>query len=69
MLIKLIVSLTVMTTCMYLLRGMWRVLVDIPDARQVWVPDVVDDLLSRMISAALILGSGLFLVAVAQAAG
>ena len=64
---KLIVSLTVMTMALGLLRGAWRMLVDIPDARQVWAPDMVDDLLSRMMSAALILDSGLFLVAVAQA--
>ena len=44
-------------------------LVEIPDARQVWVPDVVDALLSRLISAALILDSGLFLIVLVQAVG
>lgn len=61
------VSLTVMIMVLGMLRGAWRMLVDIPDARQVWVPDMVDDLLSRMMSAALILDSGLFLLAVALA--
>lgn len=69
MLMKLIVSLAVMTMCMVLLRGAWRMLVEIPDAKQVWVPDVVDDLLSRLIAASLILASGLFLVEMARNIG
>lgn len=67
MLFKLMMSLTVLTMCAYLLRGGWRMLVEIPDRRQVWAPDVVDELLSRMISAALMLESGLFLLAVGRA--
>ncbi len=63
------VSLTVMTMCVFLLRCGWRMLVEIPDRRQVWAPDVVDDLLSQMISAALMLGSGLFLLALVRALG
>ncbi len=66
---KLIVSLAAMAMCMLLLRAGWRMLVEIPDARQVWVPDVVDDLLSRLISAALILDSGLFLIVLVQTVG
>lgn len=63
---KLIVWLTAIAMCMLLLRAGWRMLVEIPDARQVWVPDVVDDLLSRLISAALIMESGLFLLVLVQ---
>ena len=66
---KLIVSLAAMAMCISLLRAAWRMLVEIPDARQVWVPDVVDDLLSRLISAALILDSGLFLLVLVQTVG
>jgi hypothetical protein len=68
-LIKLIVFLTVSTMCLYLLRSVWRMLVEIPDAKQVWVPDVVEDSLTRWISASLILNSGLFLVLMVQAIG
>ena len=63
---KLIVSLVVMSMGLALLRGGWRMLVEIPDPRQVWVPDVVDELLSKLIAASLILGSGLFLVELAR---
>lgn len=66
---KVIVLLGVMAMGMVLLRAAWRMLVEIPDARQVWVPDMVDDLLSRLISAALILASGLFLLVLVQAIG
>jgi hypothetical protein len=64
---KLMLSLTAMALCTYLLRGAWRMLVEVPDARQVWVPDAVDELLSRMLSAILILDSGVFLLSMAQA--
>jgi hypothetical protein len=57
------------TLCLYLLRGAWRLLVEVPDVDQVWVPDLVDDFLTRSLSAALLAGSGLFLVLMAQAAG
>ena len=57
------------TLCLYLLRGAWRLLVDVPDLDQVWAPDMVDDLLTRLLSAALLVGSGLFLVLMAQAVG
>ena len=56
------------TLCLYLLRGAWRMLVEVPDADQVWAPDLVDDFLTRSLSAALMLGSALFLVLMAQAA-
>ncbi len=55
--------------CLYLLRGAWRLLVDVPDADQVWAPDLVDELLTRSLSAALLAASGLFLVLMAQAVG
>ena len=57
------------TLCLLLLRSAWRMLVEVPDVDQVWAPDVVDDFLSRSISALLMLGSGLFLVLMAQAVG
>lgn len=57
------------TLCLYLLRGAWRMLVDVPDLDQVWAPDMVDDILTRSLSAALMAGSGLFLVLMAQSVG
>ena len=57
------------TLCLLLLRSAWRMLVEVPDVDQVWAPDVVEDLLSRSISALLMLASGLFLVLMAQAVG
>ena len=57
------------TLCLLLLRSAWRMLVEVPDVDQVWAPDVIDDFLSRSISALLMLASGLFLVLMAQAVG
>lgn len=54
------------TVCMCVLRSAWRSLVEIPDVDQVWAPDLVDALLSRSISALLMLGSGLFLVVMVE---
>jgi hypothetical protein len=64
-----IVFIAAATLCVYLLRSAWRMLVELPDADQVWAPDLVDDLLSRTISALLIANCGLFLVTMAQALG
>ena len=64
---RMIMFVAAATVCVYLLRGAWRMLVEIPDAKQVWVPDVVDDFLSRSISALLIVGSGLFMALLARA--
>lgn len=47
--------------CLFLVRVAWRLLVEIPNPRQVWVPDVIDDLLSRSLSALLMTGSALLL--------
>ncbi len=66
MLVKLIVVLAVMTLCLVLLRSAWRLLVEIPDARQVWVPDVVEQSLSLWISGSLLLNAGLFLALMVQ---
>jgi hypothetical protein len=41
-------------------------LVEVPDANQVWTHDVVDDFLSRCVSALLIANCGLFLVMVVR---
>jgi hypothetical protein len=65
----MIVFIAAATLCVYLLRSAWRMLVELPDADQVWAPDLVDDLLSRTISALLIANCGLFLVTMAQALG
>jgi hypothetical protein len=54
------------TVCLFLLRCAWRMLVEIPDARQVWVPDAVDHFLSRSLSASLLGSSGLFLALMAR---
>ena len=67
MLVKLIVVLAVMTLCLVLLRSTWRMLVEIPDARQVWVPDVVEETLSLGISGSLLLNAGLFMMLMVQA--
>jgi len=52
--------------CLVLLRSAWRMLVEIPDARQVWVPDVVEESLSLWISGSLLLNAGLFLALMVQ---
>ena len=62
-----IVFMAVATLCVYLLRSVWRMLVEVPDADQVWAPDLVDDFLSRSISALLIANCGMFLLMTAQA--
>lgn len=69
MLMGAILAVAAVTLCLYLLRWCWRLLVDVPDADQVWAPDRVDDVLTRLLSAALILGSALFLALMAQALG
>ena len=63
----LIVFVVVAALCMALLRSAWRMLVEVPDADQVWAPDLVDDFLSRSVSALLIAACGLFLLMTAQA--
>lgn len=55
------------TVCLFLMRSAWRMLVEVPDADQVWAPDVVDGFLSRSISALLMAGCSLFLLVTAQA--
>ena len=57
-----IVFIAAATLCVYLLRSAWRMLVEVPDVDQVWAPDLVDDFLSRSMSALLIADSGLFLL-------
>lgn len=69
MLIRAIMFIAAATVCLVLLRSGWRMLVEVPDIDQVWAPDLVEDFLSRSISALLMLGSGLFLVVMAQAIG
>lgn len=60
-----IVYIAAATLCVYLLRAGWRMLVEVPDADQVWTQDLVEDALSRGISGLLLLDSGLVLVAIA----
>lgn len=62
-----IVFIAAATLCVYLLRSAWRMLVAVPDADQVWAPDLVDEFLSRSISALLLVDSGLLLVTTARA--
>jgi hypothetical protein len=64
-----IVFIAAATLCVYLLRSAWRMLVEVPDVDQVWAPDLVDDFLSRSISALLIADCGLLLVTMVQALG
>jgi hypothetical protein len=66
---QMIMFLGVATLCLYLLRSAWRMLVEIPDARQAWVPDAVDDFLTRWMSATLVLDCLLFLVLLANTSG
>ena len=65
-LMGMIVFIAAATLCVYLLRSAWRLLVEVPDADQVWAPDLVEDFLSRSISALLIANCGLFLVLMAR---
>ena len=65
----MIVFIAAAALCVYLLRSAWRLLVEVPDVDQVWASDVVDDFLSRSISALLVVSCGLFLVAMVQAPG
>ena len=62
-----ILFIAVATVGVYLLRSAWRMLVEVDDADQVWAPDLVDDFLSRSVSALLIAACGLFLLMTAQA--
>ena len=54
------------TVCVYFLRSAWRALVEVPDADQVWAPDLVDALLTRLVSALLLADCGLLLVMMAR---
>jgi len=58
---QMVLFIAAATLGLVLLRAAWRLLVEIPDARQVWVPDLVDDLLSRSISALLMTGCALLM--------
>ena len=69
MLMGMIVFIAAATLCVYLLRSCWRMLVEVPDADQVWAPDVVEDFLTRSISALVIADCGLLLVMMVQALG
>ena len=62
-----IVFIAAATLGVFLLRSIWRMLVEVPDADQVWAPDVVEDFLSRSISALLVVDCGLLLVMMVQA--
>ena len=62
-----IVFLAAATLGVCLLRAMWRMLVEVPDIDQVWAPDLVEDFLSRSISALLIANCALLLVMMVQA--
>ena len=62
MLMGMIVFVTAATLCVYLLRCTWRMLVEVPDADQVYVHDAVEDFLSRSISGLLVFNCGLLLV-------
>jgi hypothetical protein len=57
------------TMGLFLLRSAWRVLVEVPDADQLWTPDLVDDFLSRSIAALLLANSASFLLLTARALG
>jgi hypothetical protein len=58
----MMVFIAAATLCVWLLRCAWRMLVEVPDADQVWTHDVVDEFLSRSVSALLIANCALFLV-------
>ena len=64
---QVIVFIAAATLGVCLLRWMWRMLVEVPDHDQVWAPDLVEDFLSRSISALLIVNCGLFLVMMLRA--
>jgi hypothetical protein len=57
------------TMGLFLLRSAWRMLVEVPQANQVWAPDLVDALLSRLIAAFLLANSAMFLLLMAQTVG
>ena len=65
----MIVFIAAATLCVCLLRSCWRMLVEVPDADQVWTPDVVEDFLTRSISALVIADCGLLLVMMVQSLG
>ena len=67
LLMQAIVFIAAATLGVWLLRSIWRMLVEVPDHDQVWAPDVVEDFLSRSISALLIANCGLLLVMMVQA--
>ena len=62
-----IVFIAAATLGVCLLRSMWRMLVEVPDIDQVWAPDLVEDFLSRSISALLVVDCALLLVMMVQA--
>ena len=62
-----IVFIAAATLGVSLLRSMWRMLVEVPDHDQVWAPDLVEDFLSRSISALLVVNCALLLVMMVQA--
>lgn len=69
MLMQAMLFMAAATVCLYLLRSAWRVLVEVPDADQVWAPDVVEGLLTRLVSASLLATSGLLLVMMVRSVG
>jgi hypothetical protein len=58
---RMVMFIAAAALCLFLLRAGWRLLVEIPNPRQAWVPDVVDDLLSRSLSALLMTGCAMLL--------
>ena len=62
---RMILFIAAAAVCLFLLRSVWRMMVEVPDADQVWAPDLIDGFLSRSISALLMVGSGLFLLVLA----
>lgn len=62
-----IVFIAAATLGVSVLRSMWRILVEVPDVDQVWAPDLVEDVLSRSISALLVVNCALLLVMMVQA--
>jgi hypothetical protein len=65
----MIVFVTAATLCVYLLRSAWRMLVEVPDADQVYTHDAVEEFLSRSISGLLVADSGLFLLMMVRELG
>lgn len=66
---QLIMGIAAAALCTYMLRSGWRLLVEIPHARQVWVPDLVDGLLTRVLSALLMIESAVLLITLIQPLG